>query len=116
MNQRLDLAIAAPRCSTGVVATDDPIGKPAARNGMEIAAFLQAVTMEPQGRMAQPTQSDIHADADYHAIARDSNGIVDRDNVAPMWPGRYDVGSCCFAPSRVDDAFVLAGLGGKGGN
>ncbi|MBS0576947.1 MAG: iron transporter [Proteobacteria bacterium] len=57
-------------------AIEYPIGTPQQRNGMEIAAvYLQPVTMEPDGMMRKAEQSDIHIEADIHALANNPNGF-----------------------------------------
>lgn len=56
-------------------AVEYPIGAPENRYGMEIGAvYLQAVRMEPDGMMLQPEQSDIHLEADIHALQGNPNG------------------------------------------
>lgn len=55
-------------------AAEIPIGDPVEQNGMEIAAvYLQAITMEPAEPEASP--SDIHLEADIHAIPGNANGF-----------------------------------------
>ena len=57
-------------------AVEYPIGVPQQRNGMEIAAvYLQPVTMEPDGMMKKPEESDIHIEADIKALANNPNGF-----------------------------------------
>ncbi len=61
-------------------AVEYPIGKPHIRNGMEIAAvYLQPVTMEPQGMMRKPEDSDIHLEADIQAAQKNPNGFAEGD-------------------------------------
>ena len=58
------------------VALEYPIGAPQQRAGMEIAAvYLQAVTMEPDGMMRKAEESDIHLEADIHALGGNPNGF-----------------------------------------
>lgn len=53
-----------------------PIGAPQQRFGMEIVAvYLQPVTMEPDGMMKPAQESDIHLEADIHALASNPNGF-----------------------------------------
>jgi periplasmic iron binding protein len=40
-----------------------------------VAVYLQPVTMEPEGMMKPPAQSDIHLEADIHALADNPNGF-----------------------------------------
>ncbi len=57
-------------------ALEYPIGAPQQRYGMEIAAvYLQPVTMEPEGMMRPAEQSDIHLEADIHALAGNPQGF-----------------------------------------
>jgi uncharacterized protein involved in high-affinity Fe2+ transport len=57
-------------------AVEYPIGTPQQINGMEIAAiYLQPVTMEPDGMMRKAEESDIHLEADIHAMASNPNGF-----------------------------------------
>ncbi len=57
-------------------ALEFPIGTPYERSGMEVAAvYLQAVDMEPDGHMRKAAESDIHLEADIHALAGNVNGF-----------------------------------------
>ncbi|MDO8990602.1 MAG: iron transporter [Sideroxyarcus sp.] len=57
-------------------ALEYPIGTPQQRNGMEIAAvYLQPVTMEPDGMMRKAEESDVHMEADIHALSSNANGF-----------------------------------------
>ena len=59
-----------------VHAVEYPIGSPQQKNGMEIAAvYLQPVEMEPDGMMKKAAESDIHIEADIHALANNPNGF-----------------------------------------
>ena len=59
-------------------AKEYPIGVPQQKAGMEIAAvYLQPVLMEPDGMMKKPEESDIHLEADIHALANNPNGFPD---------------------------------------
>jgi uncharacterized protein involved in high-affinity Fe2+ transport len=61
-------------------ATEYPIGKPLNVAGMEInTVYLQPVTMEPAGMMRDAKASDIHLEADIHAIAKNPNGYAEGD-------------------------------------
>jgi len=67
----LSAALAAP-----ALAIEYPIGVPQQRNGMEIAAvYLQPVEMEPEGMMRKASESDVHLEADIHALANNPNGF-----------------------------------------
>jgi len=72
-------------------AVEYPIGTPQQRAGMEIAAvYLQAVTMEPDGMMRKAEESDIHMEADIHALANNPNGF-DEGAWIPYLVIRYEV-------------------------
>lgn len=61
-------------------AAEFPIGKPLNVAGMEInTVYLQPVTMEPAGMMRDAAKSDIHLEADIHAIAKNPNGYAEGD-------------------------------------
>jgi uncharacterized protein involved in high-affinity Fe2+ transport len=63
-------------------AAEYPIGQPQkpAGTGMEVAAvYLQPITMEPEGMMRKASESDIHLEADIHAIANNPNGFAEGD-------------------------------------
>lgn len=56
-------------------ALEYPIGVPQNKAGMEIAAvYLQPVEMEPEGHMRKAAESDIHLEADIHALSDNPNG------------------------------------------
>lgn len=59
-------------------ALEYPIGSPQNLAGMEIAAvYLQPVEMEPDGHMRRAAESDIHIEADIHALASNPNGYAE---------------------------------------
>ncbi len=58
------------------LAAETPIGKHQIVNGMEIGAvYLQPVKMEPEGMMKKVEESDIHLEADIHAVKNNPNGF-----------------------------------------
>lgn len=70
--------ISSPRCCgpAAVPTVEYPIGRPQQRAGIEIAAvYLQPVQMEPDGMMRKASESDIHIEADIHALANNANGF-----------------------------------------
>lgn len=72
----LAAALAASLVVTKAQAVEYPIGAPQQRAGMEIVAvYLQPVTMEPDGIMKPPQETDIHLEADIHALASNPNGF-----------------------------------------
>lgn len=61
---------------TPAMAIEYPIGVPQQKAGMEIAAvYLQPIEMEPDGMMRKVSESDIHLEADIHAMANNPNGF-----------------------------------------
>lgn len=58
------------------LALEYPIGTPQQKAGMEIAAvYLQPIEMEPAGMMRSAAESDIHIEADIHALDSNTNGF-----------------------------------------
>lgn len=65
-------------CSSLAYGAETPIGKPVKNYGMEIGAvYLQPVPMMPQGMMTAVDKSDIHLEADIHAIQGNVNGFAE---------------------------------------
>lgn len=61
-------------------AKEYPIGKPQIAFGMEVGAvYLQPVQMAPGGMMRDAQASDIHLEADIHAVANNPNGFAEGD-------------------------------------
>src|SRR3972149_7199464 len=70
--------LAAFFAASSALAVEYPIGAPLQRYGMEITAvYLQPVTMEPEGIMKAPTESDIHLEADIKALSNNPNGFAE---------------------------------------
>jgi uncharacterized protein involved in high-affinity Fe2+ transport len=62
--------------AASAAALEYPIGTPHNLAGMEVAAvYLQAIDMEPEGHMRKAAESDIHLEADIHALANNPNGF-----------------------------------------
>lgn len=56
-------------------ALEFPIGTPYNVANMEVAAvYLQPIEMEPEGMMRKTSESDVHLEADIHALANNPNG------------------------------------------
>ncbi len=69
----LPLASLLPSTATAI---EYPIGTPHNVAGMEVAAvYLQPIEMEPEGMMRKASESDIHLEADIHALANNPNGF-----------------------------------------
>ncbi|MBI3143734.1 MAG: iron transporter [Pseudogulbenkiania sp.] len=74
------LALAGVAAASSALAAEYPIGKPQIKNGMEIAAvYLQPVKMEPEGMMRKAAESDVHLEADIHAVKNNPNGFAEGD-------------------------------------
>lgn len=57
-------------------ALEYPVGQPQNIAGMEVAAvYLQPIEMEPEGIMRKAVDSDVHLEADIHALANNPNGF-----------------------------------------
>ena len=70
--------IALAAASFSAAALEYPIGAPQNVAGMEVAAvYLQAVEMEPEGHMRKASESDIHLEADIHALSSNPNGFAE---------------------------------------
>ena len=71
--------------ATAVIATvasaaEYPIGKQKIEGGMEIGAvYLQPITMDPEGMMHKASDSDIHLEADIHAVKNNPTGFAEGD-------------------------------------
>jgi uncharacterized protein involved in high-affinity Fe2+ transport len=79
-----------------------PIGKPTTENGMEVAAvYLQPIEMDPPGMMRAAAQSDIHLEADIHAVKDNPNGFPEGDWM-PYFLVRYQL-------SKADGGQVIKG-------
>jgi periplasmic iron binding protein len=73
-------ALAGVAMSGAATAAEYPIDKPQIANGMEIGAvYLQPIEMDPPGMMRDAKQSDIHLEADIHAVAKNPNGFAEGD-------------------------------------
>jgi hypothetical protein len=69
-------ALCAALVSFPAAGLEYPIGAPHNVAGMEVAAvYLQPVEMEPEGMMRKASESDIHLEADIHALANNPNGF-----------------------------------------
>ncbi len=74
--RHLGPAVLLATATLGAAAMEYPIGMPKQRAGMEIGAvYLQPVVMEPDGMMKKAEESDIHIEADIHALAGNPNGF-----------------------------------------
>ncbi|GHT94151.1 membrane protein [Betaproteobacteria bacterium] len=94
--------VAAAAFSSAVGALEYPIGEPQKKAGMEIAAvYLQPIEMAPAGMMRKASESDIHIEADIHALADNTNGFEEGAWV-PYLSIKYEI-------TKVGGNFKLAG-------
>jgi hypothetical protein len=70
-------------------ALEYPIGEPQFGGGLEVAAvYLQPIEMDPPGMMRAAAESDVHLEADIHALADNPNGLAEGE-WAPYLLVRY---------------------------
>ena len=73
-------ALALLAAAGSATAAEIPIGEPHVEGGMEVAAvYLQPIEMEPAGMMREAAASDIHLEADIHAVKDNLNGFGEGD-------------------------------------
>src|ERR1700722_15340563 len=73
------VAIAAV-AAVSATAAEYPVGKQKIQGGMEIGAvYLQPITMEPEGMMRKASESDVHLEADIHAVKNNPTGFAEGD-------------------------------------
>lgn len=61
-------------------AAETPVGKHQIVSGMEIGAvYLQPVKMDMEGMMLDAAKSDVHLEADIHAVKGNTNGFAEGD-------------------------------------
>lgn len=83
-------------------AAETPIGKHQILHGMEIGAvYLQPIKMEPEGMMGKVESTDIHLEADIHAVKDNPNAFAEGDWV-PYLVVKYEL-------SKVGTSFKAAG-------
>ncbi|MDR1889709.1 MAG: iron transporter [Zoogloeaceae bacterium] len=94
--------VTAAAFSSAVSALEYPIGEPQKKSGLEIAAvYLQPIEMAPAGLMKKAAESDIHIEADIHALADNANGFEEGAWV-PYLDIKYEI-------SKVGSDFKLKG-------
>ena len=83
-------------------AAETPIGKHQKISGMEIGAvYLQPIKMDPDGMMGRVEATDIHLEADIHAIKDNPNGFAEGDWI-PYLPIQFEL-------TKVGSAFKASG-------
>ncbi|CAN7285349.1 iron transporter [Trinickia sp. LjRoot230] len=74
------LVMVAAMAAVGASAAEYPIGKQKIAGGMEIGAvYLQPITMDPEGMMRKASDSDVHLEADIHAVKNNPTGFAEGD-------------------------------------
>ena len=74
----LAAAVCAATVAFRAAAAEYPIGTPQNVAGMKVAAvYLQPIEMEPEGLMRKASDSDIHLEADIHALASNAHGFAE---------------------------------------
>lgn len=77
--------------SAAAHALEYPIGTPHNVAGMEVAAvYLQPIDMEPEGHMRKAADSDLHLEADIHALSTNVNGFPEGAWI-PFLLVRYEI-------------------------
>ena len=72
-------------------ALEYPIGNPQQQMGMEIGGvYLQPIDMEPDGMMHKAAETDIHLEAEIHALSNNPNGYKEGDWI-PFLFVKYEV-------------------------
>ncbi|GHT87485.1 membrane protein [Betaproteobacteria bacterium] len=95
-------ALTAAVFASPALALEYPIGTPQQKEGMEIVAvYLQPIEMEPEGMMAKAAESDIHIEADIHALASNVNGFEEGAWI-PYLTIKYEI-------TKVDAEFKITG-------
>lgn len=88
---RSGAATVAAVAALSATAAEYPIGKHQIQGGMEIGAvYLQPITMEPEGMMRKASDSDIHLEADIHAVKNNPTGFAEGDWM-PYLQVRYEL-------------------------
>lgn len=83
-NKYILTALALTLSSTSLFAQEYPLGQPVIKNGMEIqGVYLQPITMDTEGmegmQSLSATDSDVHLEADIHAVEENPNGFAEGD-------------------------------------
>ncbi|HEX7682489.1 MAG TPA: iron transporter [Trinickia sp.] len=101
------VAAIALMCATASFASEYPIGKPHVQGGMEIGAvYLQPITMEPEGMMRKAADSDIHLEADIHAVKKNPTGFAEGDWM-PYLQVRYELTKAGSSETQKGDMMAM---------
>jgi len=84
-------AAVAAMAALSATAAEYPIAKQQIHGGMEIGVvYLQPITMEPEGMMRKASDSDVHLEADIHAVKNNPTGFAEGDWM-PYLQVRYEL-------------------------
>ncbi len=84
------------------LAIEYPIGSPQNGGGLEVGAvYLQPVTMDPASMMREAADSDIHLEADIHALGDNANGFAEGE-----WVPYLDIG---YTLRKADSDTAISG-------
>ena len=116
MNQNIARAALVLASALGAASTaqalEYPIGTPHQVAGMEIAAvYLQAIDMEPEGHMRKAAESDVHMEADIHALAQNPNGYAEGAWV-PYLHIKYEISKAGGGPMIKGDMMPMVASDG----
>src|ERR1700712_5815315 len=88
-------------------AAEYPIGKQHIEGGMEIGAvYLQPITMEPEGMMRKASDSDVHLEADIHAVKDNPTGFAEGDWM-PYLQVRYELTKAGSTQTQKGDLMAM---------
>src|SRR6195952_5838403 len=88
-------------------AAEYPIGKQHIENGMEVGAvYLQPITMEPEGMMRKASDSDVHLEADIHAVKDNPTGFAEGDWM-PYLQVRYELTKAGSTQTQKGDLMAM---------
>ncbi len=77
---RAGVTVIAATAAMSAIAAEYPICKQHIEQGMEVGAvYLQPITMEPEGMMRKASDSDVHLEADIHAVKNNPTGFAEGD-------------------------------------
>src|SRR5246500_44342 len=93
-------------------AAEYPIGKQQGHCGMgNKAVYLQPITMEPEGMMRKASDSDIHLEADIHAVKNNPTGFAEGDWM-PYLQVRYELSKVGTTQSVKGDMMAMVASDG----
>ncbi|MBV8628152.1 MAG: iron transporter [Paraburkholderia sp.] len=100
-------AVVTALAALSVSAAEYPIGKQHIEGGMEIGAvYLQPITMDPEGMMRKASDSDVHLEADIHAVKNNPTGFAEGDWM-PYLQVRYELSKVGTSQSVKGDLMAM---------